>query len=197
MSIRPDLDAALPEITPRDRALMIGVGIALILLGLAAIAFPFVSSLSVAWMVGILLLAAGVAQGVGAFGYPGWGGGLLAFAVAALWVIVGVYLVFSPFEGLFALTFVVAALFLVEGIVKGVMAFRMRPVAGWGWLLADGVVTFALGAMLWWQLPSSAEWALGTLAGLSITFSGWTLVMMPILLGRMQSDGAEDATWAR
>lgn len=61
----------------------------------------------------------------------------------------------------------------------------MRPHAGWGWVLFDGVVSVALGLMLWWQLPSAALWSLGTLAGISIIISGWTLVIVPIAVSKV------------
>ena len=85
-------------------------------------------------------------------------------------------------EAVFALTVLVAAAFVVEGAIKTVVSFRMRPLVGSAWVLFDGVVSLAVGVMLWWQLPSSALWALGTLAGISIVVSGWTLVMVPLAL---------------
>lgn len=86
---------------------------------------------------------------------------------------------------MFILTVVVAIVFVSEGFIKTVLSFQMRPLAGSGWLLFNGIVSFVFGVMLWAQLPSSALWALGTLAGISIMISGWTLVMIPIALGKM------------
>lgn len=168
----------------RSRNLMIALGIMMILAGFAAIVFPFVSSLGVVWMVAVMLIVASIAQSVSAFSFPKWGGVVLGLIVAALWLIGGLYLLTQPLEGVFILTVFVAAIFVVEGVIKTILSVQMRPLAGWGWLLFDGVVSIVLGAMLWWQLPLSALWALGTLAGISIMISGWTLVMIPISLGK-------------
>ncbi len=164
---------------------MISLGIVMILAGIAAILFPFFSSLGVVWMVAIMLIIASIAQAISAFSFPKWGGAILVLIIAALWLIGGLYLLTSPLEGVFILTVVVAAIFVVEGGIKTVLSYQMRPLAGWGWLLFDGVISVILGVMLWSQLPFSALWALGTLAGISIMISGWTLVMIPIAVGRM------------
>ena len=150
--------------------------------GFATITFPLFGSLGVVWMVAVSLIIASIAQSVAAFSYPKWGGILLGLIIAALWLIGGLYMLTRPLEAVFALTVLVAAAFVVEGAIKTVVSFRMRPLVGSAWVLFDGVVSLALGVMLWWQLPSSALWALGTLAGISIVVSGWTLVMVPLAL---------------
>lgn len=168
----------------RSRTIMIALGIVMILAGFAAIVFPFFSSLGVVWMVAIMLIVASIAQSVSAFSFPKWGGIILGLIVAGLWLIGGLFLLTRPLEGVYILTVFIAAIFMVEGVIKTILSVQMRPLAGWGWLLFDGLVSIVLGAMLWWQLPVSALWALGTLAGISIMLSGWTLVMMPIALDR-------------
>ena len=171
-----------------NRGLTITLGIVMVLAGFAAILFPLISTLGVVWAVGVMLIVAGIAQSVAAFSsYPKWGGIILGLIVAVLWLVAGLMLLMRPLEGVFALTVVVAAVFLVEGIIKAILSFQMRPTAGWGWVLFDGIVTVVLGVMLWWQLPFSALWALGTLAGISIMLSGWTLVMIPTAITKGSS----------
>lgn len=172
----------------RTRNLMIGLGIVMIIVGLAAIVFPLISTLGVVWMTAIMLIIASIAQTIGAFSYPRWSGIILGLLIAAVWLIAGVYLLFFPLEGVVVLTVILAVMFLAEGVIKTVLSFRMRPLSGWGWLLFDGLITAVLGAVLIWQMPSAALWALGTLAGISIMISGWTLVMIPIAVGKAFSD---------
>lgn len=132
----------------RSRNMMIALGIVMILAGFAAIVFPFVSSLGVVWMVAVMLIVASIAQSVSAFSFPKWGGVVLGLIVAALWLIGGLYLLTQPLEGVFILTVFVAAIFVIEGVIKTILSVQMRPLAGWGWLLFDGLVSIVLGAML-------------------------------------------------
>jgi uncharacterized membrane protein HdeD (DUF308 family) len=51
-----------------------------------------------------------------------------------------------------------------------------------GWILLDGIVTLLLGLMIYMQWPSSSGWAIGTLVGVSMIFSGVTRVMVSLAL---------------
>jgi uncharacterized membrane protein HdeD (DUF308 family) len=44
--------------------------------------------------------------------------------------------------------------------------------SGSTWLLFDGIITLILSALIWSSWPSSAEWAIGTLLGINMLFSG-------------------------
>lgn len=164
--------------------MIIALGVVMIIAGVAAIISPYVSSLGVSVCVGVMLIVAGIAQAVSSFRYSGWGRVLLGLLVAVLWAFGGGYLLARPLEGMFVMTVVVAAGFIASGIVKTVASFGMRPLGGWGWLLFDGIMSVALGVLLWLKLPVAALWALGLLAGINIMFSGLTLVMVPIAISR-------------
>jgi uncharacterized membrane protein HdeD (DUF308 family) len=82
--------------------------------------------------------------------------------------------------GVATLTLLLASLFLIEGILNIVLYVQMRPVHGSSWLLVDGIVTLLLGLMIYMQWPSSSAWAIGTLVGISMIFSGAARVMMSL-----------------
>ena len=190
MTLNSDYEAPFASAMRRSRNLLIALGIVMVIAGIAAIVFPYFSTLGVTVCVGVMLIVAGIAQGIGAFSQPKWTGTLLGLIVAALWLYGGWYLLARPLEGVFILTVVLAAVFVVEGVFKAIFSFQIRPEAGWGWVLFDAVASIALGGLLWWQLPSSAIWALGVLAGIRIMIAGWTLVMVPIAVGRIFGGGS-------
>jgi len=47
-------------------------------------------------------------------------------------------------------------------------------------VLVDGVVTLVLGVLIYMQWPSSSAWAIGTLVGVSLIFSGVARVAMSL-----------------
>jgi uncharacterized membrane protein HdeD (DUF308 family) len=61
-----------------------------------------------------------------------------------------------------------------------VLFFKMRPIQGSTWVLVDGIITLLLGLMIYAQWPSSSAWAIGTLVGISMIFSGVARVMMSL-----------------
>src|ERR1700727_4108973 len=98
--------------------------------------------------------------------------------VGLAYVCFGVYLIARPAVGVASLTLVLASLFLVEGILNIVLFFRARSLRGSSWVLIDGIITLLLGLMIYAQWPSSSAWAIGTLVGVSMIFSGVARVMM-------------------
>ncbi len=172
----------------RSRTLLMTLGIVMIIAGAGAIAFPYFSTLGVTVCVGVMLIIAGLAQGIGAFSQAKWTGTLLGLIIAALWLFAGGYLLVRPLEGVFILTVFLAMIFLIDGILKVNVSFRIRPKAGWGWIFFDAIASVVLGVLLWWQLPSSALWALGIIAGVRVIVSGWTLLIVPIAVGRIVGD---------
>src|SRR5499433_2415727 len=100
--------------------------------------------------------------------------------VGIAYIFFGVYLIAHPALGVVSLTLVLASLFLVEGIFDIALFFQMRAVGGSSWILVDGIVTLLLGLMIYLQWPSSSNWAIGTLVGVSLSISGIARLMLSL-----------------
>jgi uncharacterized membrane protein HdeD (DUF308 family) len=150
----------------------------LVVAGVAAIAFPVLSSLAVEIWTAIAFVIAGVAQTVHAFAVRNWRGFLLGLLVGLLYLAAGVVLWNNPLAGVVTLTVFLAAVLVVDGVFRSALAFRIRPRAGWLWLLFGGIVGIVLGLIIWGRLPSSALWVLGLLLGINLLFSGFTFLML-------------------
>ena len=151
------------------------MGIFLIIAGILAVMSPFWAGLSVSVMVGVLLLFSGFARIFIAF-RAGMADGWVLGLVGALTVAVGGYLLARPGAALLSLTLALAMYFIVVGIVEAIAAFGARPTEGWWWILFGAVVTVLLGLMIWRQFPLSGAWAIGTLVGVRMIFTGWAFV---------------------
>lgn len=167
----------------------LALGIVLILAGIAAIAFPLLSSIAAKLVLGWLFIIGGVMMIVHAFQAPGWSGFLWELLIGILYAVVGGYLAFFPLSGLLTLTLLIAALFIAEGIFEAIMAFRVRPHEGWVWLLLSGIAALAVGVIIAMGLPESAVWAIGLLVGINLLFSGWSYVFLA-LAGRRAHEEA-------
>jgi uncharacterized membrane protein HdeD (DUF308 family) len=132
------------------------LGIVLLLAGVAAIAFPLVSTIAAKIALGWIFLVAGTVMIFHAFYAGEWRGFLLNLLIGILQVIVGGYLAFVPLAGILTLTMLVAGLFLADGLLEAIMAFRIRPHQGWGWVLASGLGAVAVGVLIALHLPTSA-----------------------------------------
>jgi uncharacterized membrane protein HdeD (DUF308 family) len=155
-------------------------GVLLIVFGMVAISSPFLAAVAVNALVAWLIVLAGVVHLMLAFRVHGAGSVLWKLLVGLAYLCFGGYLIVRPALGVASLTLVLASLFLLEGVLNIVLYVKMRPIHGSAWVLVDGIVTLLLGLMIYMQWPSSSAWAIGTLVGVSMIFSGVARVMMSL-----------------
>lgn len=156
----------------------LALGIVLIVAGLAAIAFPLLSTIATKIVLGWLFLIGGVMMILHAFNAPAWQGFLWSLLIGILYAVAGGYLAFFPLTGLLTLAILLAMLFIAEGAFEVIMALRVRPHEGWGFLLLSGIAALLVGVLIAMDLPGSAVWALGLLVGINLLFSGWSYIFL-------------------
>jgi len=156
---------------------LLALGIGHVLIGGVAIAVPFLATVGVVAVIGIAMLAAGIAQIVGAFSSARWSGVFVHIMVGVLYGVTGFFVLENPIAGASALTLLLAMFFFASGIFRIVFSLRERFL-NWGWTLLNGAVTLLLGVIIWRQLPESALWIVGLLVGIDLIFTGWTSIML-------------------
>lgn len=151
-------------------------GVIAIILGIFAMLAPGVTGLSVAMLVGVFVVVAGIVRMIWAFQAGSLGRGMLMFAIGGLTLLCGLALLANPLFASGVLTIVLSAYFLVDGIFEIAAGFQLRPAPGWGWMLFGGIVSILLGIMIWGQYPLSGAWAIGILLGIKLFFVGLIMV---------------------
>lgn len=163
----------------------IGLSVLMILAGFLAIAIPQAAGIAVNLLVAWLLVFSGVAHLVFGWHVRSTGGILWEVLLGVLYILVGAYLLFRPVVGLASLTLALAVYLFAEGVLELILWFRLRPLPGSGGLLFDGIITLILGVMIWRTWPSSTEWVIGTLVGISMLFSGVSRLMLSLAARRL------------
>lgn len=167
MSSRP-----LGAIAKESVGWSIGLSILMLLAGVLAIAIPPAAGMAVVIVVAWLLIFSGIAHFVFAWHTRTAGGLVWELLLGILYFFVGVYTLRNPSAGLASLTLVLAIYLFVEGLLEFILSFSVRPMPGSNWLLFDGIITLILAILIWRSWPSSSEWVIGTLVGISMLFSG-------------------------
>src|ERR1700726_241666 len=160
-------------------------GVLLIVFGMVAVGLPLLAAVAVNALVAWLIVLAGVVHLMLAFRVHGAGSMIWKLLVGIAYLCFGAYLILHPVLAVASLTLVLASLFLVEGILNIVLYVKMRPIHGSSWVLVDGIITLLLGLMIYMQWPSSSAWAIGTLVGVSLIFSGVTRVMVSLAVRKV------------
>lgn len=155
-------------------------GVLLIVFGMVAISSPLLAAVAVNALVAWLIVLAGIVHLMLAFRVHQAGSVIWKLLVGIAYLCFGGYLLVHPLLGVASLTLLLGSLFLIEGILNIVLYVKMRPIYGSSWMLLDGIVTLLLGLMIYLQWPSSSAWAIGTLVGISMIFSGVARVMMSL-----------------
>jgi uncharacterized membrane protein HdeD (DUF308 family) len=154
------------------------LGILLILFGFLIIMFPVAGTFVVETLFGILLLIAGIAQIVTSFQVRRWGGFLFSLLVGILYGGAGLVLLLYPLSGVITLTLFLGLFLLVDGVLRGGLAFRLKPAHHWRWVMFDAIITLLLGILIIANWPSDSLWVIGLLFGINLLFSGLTSVML-------------------
>jgi uncharacterized membrane protein HdeD (DUF308 family) len=148
------------------------IAVLLILAGLAAISLPFIAGIAASIAVAWLLLFAGAVHLFFGWHTRSAGAMIWKILVGLAYLVAAVYMLIHPGRGLLTLTLVLAFYLFFEGIFEAVIYAQLRRLPGSGWFLFDAIVTIVLGIMIFMSWPVSSVWAIGTLIGISILFSG-------------------------
>jgi uncharacterized membrane protein HdeD (DUF308 family) len=168
-------------------------GILMLICGFLAITIPLASGIGVAIVIGWLLLISGVWHLL--FGFrsgSGIGGFLWQLLLAIVYGAAGLMITLYPVAGLAWLTLVLATFLLIEAALEFVLYFNIRRRVNASWVLVDAIITLVLGILIWAHWPVSSGWAIGTLVGVSLIFSGISRLMLSSAVSR----GAAGATRA-
>ena len=174
----------IPELVTKSVNWSIFLSVLLILAGLCALLVPFISGLGITLFIGWAMLLSGIFHLIFAFKTHTTGSVLWELLLGAVYIISGLYLIFHPLSGLVSLTFLLVIYLVFESILEFVHAYQVRPRAGSGWLIFDGIITLLLAFMIWRSLPASTVWAIGTLVGISMLFSGISRLMLSLAARR-------------
>jgi len=163
----------------------IALGVLMIILGIVAMLAPWEFGIVIALIIGWSAIFNGVAQIIYGIRTHSGGRTVLEVILGLVYIVAGIYLLMHPVGGLLVLTLFLACFLLIYGFFALVLAFHMRPLPGWGWVLFDAIITILLGILIWAHWPLNSEWIVGTLFGISILVSGVTRLMMSLAIRRM------------
>jgi uncharacterized membrane protein HdeD (DUF308 family) len=150
----------------------LALGILLVIAGIAALVFPVLAAVAATLYVGWFALIAGgiaIAVAIKTRTEPNFGWRLL---VGVVYIVLGFLLLANPIAGAASLALFVGALLAAAGVVEIALAFKIKPHKGWGWLLANGIVSIVLALMIAIGWPLASLLLIGYLVGFQIITCG-------------------------
>lgn len=151
-------------------------GVIAMILGILAMLAPGLAGLSIAILLGCLVLTGGILRMLWAFQAGSVGKGILRFVLGALTFICGIALLTDPVFATGVLTIMLAVYFILDGLSELAAGFGLGLGHGGGWLLFGGAISILLGVMIWAQYPLSGAWAMGILLGIKLISIGLIMI---------------------
>ena len=178
------MSTAMPGLPPEIKTalgkswkLLLTAGIISTVLGAIAIIVPPLASVTITYLVGILLLIGAVAFVAEAISRGSTGHRIWSALLAVLYVFAGVWLIINPVSGTITLTWILAIFFLLIGVLRLIAGIASRgKVPNAGWTIINGVLSILIAVLVIGDLPSSAAWAIGLLVGIQLLFDGIALI---------------------
>lgn len=157
------------------------LGIALMLLGVFALALIPIATLGTVLAMGWILIVVGVLEIAHVFRVHRWSGMWGHLIAGILGVLTGLLVITHPVGGALAWTLLFAAMFTVFGAFRLAGALLLK-FPNWGWAVLDGVLSILAGIVIWLDWPFSGLWFLGLAVGISLLFRGWSYLMLAVAL---------------
>ncbi|HKR83855.1 MAG TPA: DUF308 domain-containing protein [Terriglobales bacterium] len=161
------------------------LGILTAILGLLLILYPLFAAKITTIVIGSILIIAGVFELMQALRAHTVGAFFMRLLLGVVYGFGGVVLLLNPLWGVAVLTVALGVMLVVEAGAAAVLAFQMKPISGWGWLLFDAAITAILGFLILAHWPASSIWAIGTLVGAALFIRGVTRIALSTRLRRV------------
>jgi uncharacterized membrane protein HdeD (DUF308 family) len=165
-------------------------GVLLIICGLLAIMQPSIAALAAELLLGWLFVFAGIVQIVYAFQERGKDGFGLKILSAILTLLLGIFLLLRPVAGIASIALLIGAFMLASGVSSVMLAVKLKPKVGWGWVMFDGILSIVIAVLIASGWPQSSIGFVGILVGIVLIYGG----IWRIMLGRALREGSAAAT---
>jgi len=156
-----------------------GLGLVLAFLGCAAISSSIAVTIFSVELLGLVLVAAGLAQIAHAFWAHRWKGTFLPMLLGVLYIVIGAVCFTNPAASALSITLLIGAFCLAGGLFRMIATLFLR-FNQWGWVFLNGLITFILGLLIVSEWPVSGLWIIGLFIGIDILMVGVSLILLSL-----------------
>ena len=152
---------------------IVALGVIFMISGVIALGSVVMATQTAVFVVGIMMVMAGVSEIFTAFSVKEWGKFFLWLVLGLLYVAAGVIAFNNPLLTAGILTLLLGFSLVVGGVVRLYIAWSVREAGKpWGWVALSALVTLLLGLMIVARWPYSSVYTLGIFLGVDLLFIG-------------------------
>jgi uncharacterized membrane protein HdeD (DUF308 family) len=151
---------------------ILALGVVYVVAGFIALGSVVAATVATVYVVGIMMIIAGVVEVISAFQVKTWGRFIFWLLLGALYIVAGFLAFDNPLLTAVWLTLFLGAALVASGIVRIYLGFSMRTGSPWVWIVISGLITLLLGVIILVHWPVSSLWTLGIFLGVDLVFAG-------------------------
>ena len=151
---------------------IVALGVVYLIVGFIALGSVVMATVASVFVVGVMMIIAGVAEVFSAFQIKTWGKFLFWVLLGVLYIIAGFVTFENPLLAAAVLTLILGASLVASGVMRIILAFSMKQETPWIWVLVSGVITLLLGLLILAHWPVSSLYILGLFLGIDLIIAG-------------------------
>jgi uncharacterized membrane protein HdeD (DUF308 family) len=151
---------------------IVALGVIYVIVGLVALGSIVTATVASVFLVGAMMVVAGIAEVFNAFQIRTWGKFVLWLLLGALYIFAGIVTFRNPLLAAVLLTFLLGLALIASGAMRLVLAFSMKESVPWIWVAFSGAVTLLLGLVILARWPVSSVYILGLFLGIDLVIAG-------------------------
>jgi uncharacterized membrane protein HdeD (DUF308 family) len=150
----------------------VGLGVVYVIAGFVALGSVMMATVASVFVVGVMMIVAGIAEIINAFQLKGWGKFLIWALLGVLYIVAGFATFENPLLAAALLTLILGAALIASGLMRIFLAFSMKRESPWVWVLLSSLVTLLLGLLILAHWPISSVYVLGIFLGVDLVMAG-------------------------
>ena len=175
LNAKPALGTAIHAIAGKW-GWFVALGIGELIIGGVASTNLMAANLASVLVIGAAMVVAGILQIVHAFSARGLRGLLFWLLAGIVYAAAGAIILYDPVLASLTLSLTVGVFMVAAGMMRIWAGLHARPMTGWRWIVAAGVLSFCVGVMIVALWPAIGLWLLGAMLVVDLIFQGWGLI---------------------
>src|SRR5215470_2137010 len=151
---------------------IVALGVVYLIVGVIALGSVVTATVASVFVVGIMMLIAGIAEVINAFQIKTWGRFLLWLLLGVLYIVAGFLTFENPLLAAALLTLLLGAALVASGIMRIVLGFAMKQATSWLWVVLSGLIPFLIRLVILAHWPVASLYVLGILLGIDLIVAG-------------------------
>ncbi|OBZ95923.1 hypothetical protein ADU59_05840 [Pararhizobium polonicum] len=158
----------------------VALGVVMIMGGSIAFGNVLAATVASVYSVGIVMLLGGMMHLMQALRVKKWESAFYWSFSGSCYTSAGIFAFLDPLLASATITALMAIALIVAGAFRIWVAFRLKPLDGWGWIALGGLVTLVAGLVIAAGWPVNSLWILGLLLALDLVMQGLALIVFGV-----------------